>query len=246
MNSCLNTLKNAATTTFLFAAMISTALAGPLETQVFEPSVQIGNYCSGEIISSEREPVSGDVATIVLTAKHCVLDEKGPVEVNKAVYDEQNRKTGVKTYIADVLGKSFKSDLAVLRLRDKDALFMQTASVAPKDMKLSFGQDVAVVGYPLGGSMTYTKGSLGYVEEGMFGDISKSKQFYRATPDIAPGSSGSSMFTQTETGEYVIIGITTGGFRGVTFMNFFTPIEEIHDYLDVAKKTFAWPLDKKE
>lgn len=214
------------------------AKADPLVDQVFNPSVQLGDYCSGEIIYSKRNEQTDKVNTIVLTAKHCVMDDPEKlIPINKAVYDNKNRKTGVKTYIASVLGQSYKSDLAVLKLRDHSYLFDDVAKVAKADTPLAFGQSVVVVGYPLGRSMTYTEGNLGYVEDGVFNDISQSKQFYRATPDIAPGSSGSSMFTFVD-GEYQIIGVVTGGASRLSWFNFFTPVEEINEYLDVVSKTF--------
>jgi len=237
---------------FLLSVVATNVFASPLQDQVFEPSVQIGadgkGFCSGEIISSERDAISGDVSTIILTAKHCVKDDPKDTiyQIMKAKYDEKNRKVGVDVYLAEVLGQSYKSDLALIRLRDKDTLFIKTATVAPRDTKLEFSQKVSVIGYPVGGSMTYTDGYLGFVEDGFFKDISTSGQFYRATPDTAPGSSGSSMFTQNKTGAYEIIGTLTGGMRGFSYINLYTPIEEINDYLDVAKGTFAWPAKAQD
>lgn len=222
----------------------STALAGAMDNkivdQVFAPSVQLDKNCSGEIIHSKRNEKTGKVSTIVLTAKHCVLGlaDNKTVDINKNLYDKNNRLIGVKTYTSYVLGKSYKSDLAVLKLRDEDTFFEKVAQVAPKDMPLEFAQDVHLVGYPLGRSMTYTVGKLGYVEDDMFTDVSTTGQFYRATPDLAPGSSGSSMFAQDAKGDYKVVGVATGGARAFSFMNFFTPIEEINEYLDVVSKTF--------
>lgn len=209
------------------------AKADPLLTDMVGPSVQLGNYCSGQIIHSKRNEKTGKVSTVVLTAKHCVKDGE-LVSINKAVYNEQNRKIAVKSYLATLLGKSFKSDLALLKLRDEETFFDDVAKVAPAKTPLRFGQDVYVVAYPLGLSMTLTAGKLGYVEDGLFDNLSNSKQFYRATPDVMPGSSGSAMFTLVDN-SYQIIGITTGMVGGITFMNFFTPVEEINEYLDTAK-----------
>src|SRR5690242_8362321 len=171
------------------------AKADPMVDQMFDPSVQIGNYCSGEIIKSDRDLKTGEVSTYVLTAKHCTENDGKIVTVNKAIYDKHNRQISIKTYLADVYGRSYKSDLALLKLRDKDTYFEKVATVASRDIELTYGQGVELVGYPLGRSMTWTSGRLGYVEEGVFKDVSQSGQFYRATPDLAPGSSGSSMFT---------------------------------------------------
>jgi S1-C subfamily serine protease len=225
---------------FIFGVLMVLGLstpswADPMADQMFEPSVQIGDYCSGEIIKSDRDVKTGEVETYVLTAKHCTENDGKIVTVNKALYDNHNRQTGVKTYLADVYGQSYKSDLALLKLRDKQTYFEHVAKVAPRDITLTYGQNVELVGYPLGRSMTWTSGRLGYVEDGVFKDVSQSGQFYRATPDLAPGSSGSSMFTwNDQTKEYQVIGVTTGGAMPITFFNFFTPVEEINDYLNVV------------
>lgn len=220
---------------------ISLAKADPLVDQVFNPTVQLGSFCSGAIIHSERAQKSGLVSTIVLTAKHCIEDADETIDINKARYDSHNRLVGKDVYTAEVFGTSYKSDLALLRLNDKQTLFENVGKVADKDTPLAFGQNVELIGYPLGLSMTYTTGKLGYVEKmRAFSDVSKTGEFYRATPDIAPGSSGSSMYTLVGN-EYQIIGIVTGGATKYTFVNFFTPIEEINEYLDVAKKSWDWP-----
>lgn len=222
------------------------AKADPLVTQVFNPSVQLGEFCSGEIIYSKRDQKSGKVSSVVLTAKHCVDDKSysDVIPVNKHQYDSKLRHIGIKEYDANVLGKSYKSDLALLKIRDEDTVFDDVAKVA-KNPTLAFGQDVVVVGYPMGRSMTYTEGNLGFVEDtDFFSDVSNSGQFLRATPDIAPGSSGSSMFTFVD-GEYKIIGVVTGGARSFSWFNYFTPVEEINEYLDVAKQTYFTEEDKK-
>lgn len=215
------------------------------DKQVFAPAVQIEDYCSGTIIHSKRGQVTGKVSTIVLTAKHCVDDKTAgdTLAINQNVYNTVNRKIERVSHYGELLGSSYKADLALIKLKDEARLF-DAAEVAPKDIKLTFGQAVEVIGYPLGGSMTWTMGNLGFVEEvGAFSQYSQSKEFYRATPDVLGGSSGSPMFTKDTDGKFKVIGTLTGGVRMGTFFNFFTPIEEIQDYLETASKTFDDPKD---
>lgn len=232
---------------FLLGLTMFAKAADDHEKQVFAPSVQLNESCSGTVIHSKRGQVTGNVSTIVLTAKHCVKGaEKRTLTVNQDVYNSRNRRVERKSYYASVLGSSYKSDLALIKLKDQDTLF-DTAIVAPEDIKLTFGQPVEVIGYPLGFSKTWTLGNLGFVEEiPPFGDVSDSKEFYRATPDVLGGSSGSPMFTKDTDGDYKVIGVLTGGVRIGTFVNYFTPIEEIVDYLDVASKTFDDPKDAEK
>ena len=213
-----------------------------MNEQMFLPSVQLGSsstdgFCSGTFVQSERDQVSGEVKTFILTAKHCLRDRTEGTDISVVVhnYDEKNREVNAVDYKATVYGKSYKSDLALLRLKDKNKFFTTIAKVAPADTKLTFGQDVWVVGYPLGLSQTMTSGTLGRVEAvDAFGSMSNSKEFYRSTPDIAPGNSGGAMFQKNAKGDYEVIGVATGTIQGFTYINFYSPVEEIAEYLKVA------------
>jgi S1-C subfamily serine protease len=132
---------------------------------------------------------------------------------------------------------SYKSDLALLKLDDKETVFVP-ATVASKDITLEFGQDIWSVSYPLGFSKTLTVGALGYVENiPSLSSLSSSSEYYRSTPDVAPGSSGSALFAK-EAGKFVVIGTLTAQFNGFPFVNLYTPIEEIQEYLDTAKRSY--------
>lgn len=222
---------------------ISEAKSAPLEElkkmeeQMFLPSIQLNKNCSGTIIYSDRDKEKGIVSTIALTAKHCVEAADQRLDVMTYVYNKTNRLITEEAHKARVLGMSYKSDLALIKLEDENTIF-PVAKIAKKETgeSLKFGQDVYNVSYPLGGSQTLTVGTLGRVE--VIPDFkTKSGEFYRATPDIGPGSSGSAMF-QKATGDYEIIGVLTGGYRGFTYISLYTPIEEIVEYLDVAKTTY--------
>lgn len=212
------------------AASTLTAQAG-LKEEVFSPSVQIGDYCSGTVVHSERDRESGEVETVVLTAKHCVKSgERVTVDVTE--YDDSLRETKRVQYAAKVLGSSWKSDLAVIKLSDKSTIF-PSAKIAPKDIELSFGEEVHTASYPAGFGLTYTRGHLGYIQH--IGRYSNSGEYLRATPDVVGGSSGSGLFVLRPEG-YVLTGTLTAGYNLGTFMNLYTPIDEIREYWDVAKK----------
>lgn len=210
------------------------AKADPLVDQVRAPVVRLDAYCSGTIISSKRDDKTGKVATYVLTAKHCVKDDdKSMVPIAKDQYDGI-KKNGKSISDGDVFGQSYKSDLALVKLRDEKDLFENVAEVASRDINLQYGQAVIVEGFPLGLGQTETEGKLGYLEQqDAFNDISQSRMFYRATPDTAPGSSGSGMFT-FDNGKYKLIGVLTGGYPRASYINYYTPVTEINDYLETA------------
>jgi S1-C subfamily serine protease len=206
-----------------------------LNKQLFNNAVQIGNFCSGNIIHSDRDKITGEVETVVLTAKHCVVNRER-MTVSTFEYDKTLRKTKSVAYEAKKMGMSYKSDLALIKLDDKQTLFNSVAKIAPEDIQLEFGQPTFIAAYPKGLSMTYTMGVLGFVEimEG-FGSMSTSTEFFRSTPDVKGGSSGAGLFTLSG-GNLVLIGTTTGQWNDSTFMNYFTPIQEIREYWDVAKR----------
>lgn len=229
----------------LLSALTIPALAGEpkLDAEVFAPSVKLEmaeGSCSGTVIYSDRDKVSGDVATYVLTAKHCTKTLGEVISVQKTDYSDDLDERVIRAYPATTWGVSYASDLAIVKLDDKDDLWIGVASVLPKGTKLEYNQPVVITAYPAGASMTTTYGNLGFVEKvKQLSDVSQSTRFQRATPDIAPGSSGGALFTKDAAGDYKLIGTTTAGLRGFSFINMFTPIDEIRAYLDVASKSFA-------
>lgn len=241
----------------IFLALASCAPSAPtyaapleelpkIESQMLAPSVQLPSGCSGTIVRSSRDEKSGDVSTFVLTAKHCIANK--PFErISIAVrnYDEENREVSNIEYKGKVLGASYKSDLAIIKLDDTDTLFDKVATVAPEgtESTLKFGEDVVAVGYPLGLSQTMTLGTFGRIEViPAFSSISQSQEFYRSSPDIGPGNSGGGLFHKNAKGDYELIGTVTGGPRGMSWLGMFTPIKEINEYLKIALPTEIKPV----
>ena len=150
---------------FIFAAL-GMARAAPSaelakrQDQMFGVTVQIDRSCSGSIIHSERDDKTGDVLTVVLLAKHCV--ERSPSKeysVIVPVYDA-NRIIREISYKAKVRGQHYKSDLALIELKDTQTYFEKTAMIAAADEVLTMGEDVWTIGYPLGMPLTVTPGAF--------------------------------------------------------------------------------------
>lgn len=212
-----------------------------MQSEMFEPSVQLGQFCSGTLIYSERDAESDKVTNMILTAKHCVNKVGQEVIINMPVFNKKHQEIRKVQYRSSVWGISSKSDLALLKLKDEDTYFLNVAKVASNDRadSLVFGETVYNVSYPLGMNQTFTIGTFGRIETvDAFSQLSQSKEFFRATPDIAPASSGSSLYAQNDKGGYELIGTLTGGAIPLTFITLYTPTYEINDYLDVAKKAY--------
>lgn len=80
--------------------------------------------------------------------------------------------------------------------------------------------------------MTITKGLFGSLETSDFDK--PGRVYYRATPDIAPGSSGGALYHKNDAGDYELLGVTTAGARGFPFVALYTPVSDIYSYLKVA------------
>jgi S1-C subfamily serine protease len=211
------------------------AASGPeldkMQQQMFSPTVQLNGNCSGVVIWSKRDEKSGEVSTFILTARHCVSNEKQDQTADVPVYHD-NLLVKKERYIAKVHGLYFDADLGLFRLKDKQTLFENVAKLAPAMPGMKMGEDVWSVGYPLGWSLTVTEGLFGVIEVSDFD--TPGREYYRATPDIAGGNSGGGLFRKNAAGDYELIGITTAGARGYPFIALYTPIYKIHDYLKVA------------
>ena len=199
------------------------------EQQMFLPVVQLGEFCSGSVVYSNRDQKSGEVTTYILTAKHCTdrIDQK--IQVNVPNYTD-GKKLSFESYRATVKGQHYKSDTAVLLIDDKTKLFENVVKLAPKDSTFTFGENVWTVGYPLGMTRTVTEGLMGNKE--LIPTLGKS-EFQRATPDVGPGNSGGALFRQNDKGDYEQVAITTAMARGFPFFGIYTPLEDIYDALKV-------------
>lgn len=203
------------------------------QRQMFGVSVQIDKSCSGTIVysSADYEKSEGKVRTIILTAKHCIDDAARDYRVNIPVY-HKNRIVKEDSYVARVFGQYANADLALIILKDDFTVFPVVAKVSPKDPELFMGESVWTVGYPLGLPLTVTPGAFGSLETLDY--PTAGIEYIRATPNIAPGNSGGALYHLDQDGNYALIGVTTAGFRGFSWINVYTPINTISEYLRVA------------
>ena len=217
-----------------FCASLAQAAPSPevikINVQMLFPSVRVNDGCSGTIVHSSRAQKSGEVTTLVLTARHCMKDmESVTNKVVVPIYSATLQLVEERTLFADFKAKDSKSDTAVLVLKDKATLYETVALVAKPDTALYAAEDVWAVGFPQGASITLTRGFLGPLERSDFGD--GEREFYRASPGVAPGSSGGGLFHISEDGKYEMIGLSTGVYNAGSFMGIFTPIKPIADFL---------------
>jgi S1-C subfamily serine protease len=208
--------------------------AKKLWDQVAAPTAKLSNSCTAEIIYSNRDQRTGKVETLVLTAKHCVDTAKpGDTQtVDVTSYDGRLNAVKVTSYLADVAGKAAASDVALLRLRDKETYFEKVIALESAEAPLLFGEDVIAVGYPRAMALTLTRGALGPIDR--INVTGQEHGYLRSSTDIAPGSSGGGLYHIAADGDWKLIGIATAGVTSAPFMTFFTSIDEIEAYLKVA------------
>lgn len=239
---CLKTLAIATVTAFalVFILWITAAHAQTATTphghtlaQISEATARINGNCSAQVIYSERDRISGKVETLLLTAKHCVADTKeGDTQtVEFLSVDDQLRPTGSLVFTADVKGRSFNSDVALLQLRERQIIFDNVVTIAAADRPVKFGEPTVTAGYPAAGSLTVTAGLLGQRERSKVSG--SDHEYQRATSDIMGGSSGGALYLGGE-GSYQLYGLTTAGIRGAPFYGLYTTVDDIREYLKVA------------
>lgn len=214
------------------------ALAAPegvvqMRDQMLAGTVQINGNCSGQIIYSKRSQETGDVATYVLTAKHCIKDSTDKeIAVSVPVYDEKTAPTSEVVYYATIAAQAYGADVALLKLRDTGKWFNTTIRMAPVGVEYWEGEPVWTAGFPQGLSRTVTHGLL---STGVRINVGGSglKDYLKATPDAAPGSSGGGLYHKNAGGDYELIGTTTAMFGGFSFLIAYTPIVETQKFLKV-------------
>ena len=203
-----------------------------MQDQMLAPVIQLNGNCSGSIIYSDRDDKTGDITTYVLTARHCV---KGNADKDMAVDVPQYQKMRIvkkDRYIARVKAQDSRADLALLELKDKQTFIAHTATIAPEGSLFVMGEPVWTVGYPLGMALTITGGYFGSIETVDY--PRDGVEYFRATPDTAPGNSGGSLFHRDGEGNYELIGVTTAGWRGWPYMTLYTRLADIRNFIGRA------------
>lgn len=210
-----------------------------MQEQLLSPTIRLNGNCSGQLVFSRRDARSGDVETLVLTAKHCVADQKTDTtqSVEMTIYDDGLSADRIVIYPGDVIGRSASDDIALIRLRDKTTLFESLAAFERGSARLYVGEDVVAVGHPKALAITITRGTLGPIERST---VSGSERDYlRSSAPIVGGSSGGGLYHRDDAGNYRLIGIATAGYRDANFITYFTPIAAIEAYLKVAAPQMA-------
>lgn len=226
MNFNINVVKDS-----VFGLIVSLSLVGLLGTSIYldhikePPSIKTPSAASVQLVEKGKGFCSGTFVeggyADVLTARHCVKEVGQTITIPYKGFDYDY----VVTKISDL------SDLAVLKPKED---YQGLADI--QKIKISgtayYEEKSWAIGYALGASKTITEGYLGAIDsQPFFGDISKSTAFQRATVLIAPGNSGGGLF-QIEDGEFRLVGVATGINKQFFFVTYYTPLEEIKDFLD--------------
>ena len=208
--------------------LTTTGFAADLSKEVITPSAKLNGNCSGTLVYSDRDKDTGEVKSVLLTAKHCVDGSDGyRMKVEFPVF-QGHSTVGEKTFYGKILGKSYKSDLALVELDDKNTYFNDVAKVAPSDYKATIGDDVIVVGNPLGVHISISKGVYGGNQK-----IATMPELLHVNANIIGGNSGGAAFKVDED-IYKIIGVTCCGWSKAPWVGYYTPAEDINEYLKVA------------
>jgi S1-C subfamily serine protease len=221
----------------LFIAACGYALAadradlGKMQEQMLAPDVQLNRSCSASFIHSARDPRSGDVETLLLTARHCVDGQSKRHQIIYAPIYQGNRLVEERALIASVIGADWASDTALLKLHDTDTLFEKLVTLAPERPILFEGEDVWAVGWALAKTRVVTEGTFGNLDILNLINEAEDIEYYRATTQIAGGNSGGALFHKTDKGDYEQIGLATASNRQHDFLTLWTPIQAIRKYI---------------
>lgn len=211
-----------------------------LQDEAIAPVVQLHRNCSGVVVNT-----SDVKSTYIVTANHCVSDGAAYSEQTGVInIDEKERSSLIetKTYAYDVLARDTKQDLAVIKLRSKDAM-LPGANIITEDPVE--GEDAWTIGYPLGLTRTVTKGVFGQMEAftndmgfdtiGAKPDdpVAGSRTVYRATPALFGGNSGGGMFVKRD-GHFLLAGISDAGFRSFFVAGYYNPQDQVRKLLERA------------
>ena len=211
----------------------ASAYASPaIQSGMILPSVKVADGCSGQVVSSKRDNESGDVETLILTAKHCVakLPNGQTIAIAFPQYDASTRLVGELVYYGSVAAKDPKGDLALIRLHDKQTYFANTVTVDDGKNPVQLGDDCWASGFPKAWALTITRGIIGPLERQDFDGPDGEIEYRRASAQVAGGSSGGGLYRLID-GAYTLIGVTTGRASSDAFIAMWTPLDAIQEFL---------------
>lgn len=202
-------------------------------------------YQKGSEVCSAQFVRSDDGGDYLLTANHCI-DAKAPpklapkaadysIEV-RHLDDEWNFLSATVYYLKEVSSKDVHAgDVAVMRLLDESAEFpVVDICTEAQYAELKVGDDITVVGYPVGYSNDL------YISEGNFlgetpspsGDSLAKGRWLKTSAPLDGGSSGGGLYMERSEGDFCLLGTTSFKDPGtVAPMSYFSHPKNLHAIL---------------
>lgn len=171
-------------------------------------------------------PICSAVAvspTQLLTANHCVDGKDLNIRFEKL--DAEFKPISIDVRFTKTVRTLKEYDIAMLEL--KDGTLPNYVDIAKSgETKLLFGTELVAIGYPKVMEITLTRGQYGQTVSLVDLDSDMKKPFYKLTTPITGGNSGGGLYAEVD-GTWKLIGLTTGGFRDVSFMNYASTMEAV-------------------
>jgi S1-C subfamily serine protease len=178
--------------------------------------------------------VEDDAGRKISTGTGFFVSPDGRVVTNHHVIDGAEKITatlsdGSKRAVLGRLADDEEKDIAILKVEGEGLPALQLGDSS----RVKPGDEVVVIGSPMGLSGTLTVGIVSAIREHGVGEVvereaEKTQSWgIQITAAISPGSSGSPIMTRS--GE--VIAVAVGGFNGAQALNFGIPIEVTRDML---------------
>lgn len=241
----------------ILALFITAAAAEPatwsidtMNRQIDQTNFIVGRGCSGTLVSVADR--------LILTNFHCITgqvtvrereitDRKGIVRKTRLRnYDDvpvsQNGYEGglrisTASYVSEIVAEDPKRDLAVLRIRGPIPN-IQASQILPEGDSITRGEQVFIVGNPLGEDATLGAGIVSHLNRVLqFEQGGDRFSMIQHSAGSAGGNSGGALYNSR--GQ--IIGVPTASYTGAPHLGFAIPATTIREFL--RENCFARTVD---
>lgn len=184
--------------------------------------------------------------TQLITAYHCINganDKSNTISIGMETLDAKQKVLSQTFNYVIFVRTDKKKDVAMIELKDKSMKFDQYVKTCEKPSELKMGDRLWALGYPKGLEKTLTEGmfsSLVDMEGLTQGDIEG--VFYKTTVPLTGGNSGGGLYRLDSQG-FCYTGTATAGFRDVSFMTYFSPLESAEF---ITKNLLVFKEDEKK
>lgn len=240
----MNFIKKALTAALMTLGMVTASPASSIQ-EIEKASFRIHQLDRG-ICSSTYIGKNSEGENLFISAAHCFANGDQGMNVRRQIFDEDMDILREEVFYIKLVYSFPEGDTAVFKMKEKLDLGIKAVDVADSveaNLYSTPGADVLVAGFPLAQSFTFTTGMMSGKTKEVSEELGVKTPLVKTTANVAPGSSGGSLYTKIGD-EWKLIGTTVGMHMRFQFLTYFSTPESVHKAIKQANSSLPGLWDE--